>query len=72
MVYLLNYCRLTYLYLIYSIYMQIRFSEFASHRYTHAHCLTMLIVFSMYFKGIERLGGCMCEFVSVYACGLII
>ena len=26
----------------------------------------------VYFKGIEHLGGCMCEFVSVYACGLII
>ena len=37
-----------------------------------AHCLTMIIMFSMYLKGIERLNGCVCEFRSVYACGLII
>ena len=72
MVYLLKYCQLTYLYLIFLIYMQIWFSDFTSHRYNHAHCLTMSIVFSMYFKGIEHLGGCVCEFRSVYACGLII
>ena len=50
--------------------MQIWFSDFTSHRYNHAHCLTMSIVFSMYFKGIECLVGCVCE--SVNACGLII
>ena len=35
-----------------------------------AHCLTMIIMFPMYFKGMERLVGCVCE--PVYACGLII
>ena len=69
-VYLLNCCQLTYLYLIYLIYMQMQFSDFISHRYSHAYCLTMLIVFSMYFKGIECSVGCVCE--SVNACGLII
>ena len=49
-----------------NFYMQIRFSEFASHRYRHDHCLIMLIMFSVYFKGIECLVGC------VYASGLII
>ena len=50
--------------------MQMRFSDFIGHRYSHAHCLTMSIMFTMYFKGFERLVGCVCE--SVYACGLII
>ena len=43
--------------------MQMRFSDFIVTDVVIAHCLTMIIVFSLYFKGIERLGGCVCESV---------
>ena len=50
--------------------MQMRFRDFIVTDIVIAHCLTMSIMFPLYFKGVEHLVGCVCE--SVYACGLII
>ena len=39
------------------------FSDFIVTDVVIAHCLTMVIMFSLYFKGYERLVGCVCESV---------
>ena len=66
-----KYCKILLVDLFVLVYMQMQFSDFIVTDIVSAHCLTMIIVFSLYFKGYEHLNGCVCEFRSVYACGLI-
>ena len=61
-----KYCKILSVDLFVLVCMLMQFSDFVITDLVSAHCLIMVIVFSLYFKGYERLAGCVYESVCMW------